>query len=172
MNDLIEALKHPEYVHVLLNPIPGYVLPVGLVLLLISLVHKKLELQRAALWILVFVGIAAWPIWYFGHQAYGHLGEALTEEAKQWANVHVQRADRFVYSLYLTGLLGLAAIFLPRRFPKTAKPLAMTALIVGVAAFGFTSWISRAGGEIRHSEFRTGQPPAAPAHEHKNGHAH
>lgn len=172
MNDLIEALKHPEYVHVLLNPIPGYILPVGLVLLSISLLRRKPELQRVSLWILVFVGIAAWPIWYFGHQAYGHLAEALTEEAKQWANVHVQRADRFVYSLYLTGLLGLAAIFLPRRFPRTAKPLAVTALMAGVAAFAFTIWISRAGGEIRHSEFRTGPPPAAPAHEHKSRSAH
>ena len=97
---------------------------------------------------------------------------SLTEEAKQWANVHVHRADRFVYSLYLTGLLGLAAIFLPRKFPKAAKPLAITALVVGLAAFGFTSWISRAGGEIRHSEFRTGPPPSAPAHDKEGGHSH
>lgn len=174
MNEFIEALKHPEYIHVLLNPIAGYVLPAGLVLLLIGLLRKKREVQTAALWMLVFVGIAAWPTWYFGHQAYDHLMESLTEEAKQWANVHIHRADRFVYSLYFTGVLALAALFLPRKFPKTATPLVIAALIAGLAAFGFASWIARAGGAIRHSEFRTGQPPAAPAHqhEHKDGHPH
>ncbi len=172
MNDLLEALKHPEYIHVLLNPIAGYVLLAGLALLLMALLRKKLEMQTAALWVLVFVGVTAWPTWYFGHQAYAHLMMSLTEEAKQWANVHVQRADRFVYSLYLTGALALAALVLPRKFPKTATPLAISALIAGLIASGLVGWIARPGGKIRHSEFRTGPPPAAPAHKHTQGGEH
>ena len=169
MDNLAEALKHPEYIHVLLNPIPGYVLPTGLVLLLIALVRKRREAQVIALWVLVFVGIAAWPTWYYGHQGYDHLMQSLTDDAKQWANVHVHRADRLVYSLYLTGALALMAIFLPRRFPKMTSGLAVAALVAGVAAFGCVSLIARAGGEIRHSEFRMGPPPAAPEHQHGAG---
>lgn len=169
MNSIFEALKHPEYIHVLLNPIPLYILPAGLALFLIACLRKRSDVQVAALWVLVFVGMTAWPTWYFGHQAYGHLMDSLTEEAKQWANVHAQRANRFVYALYLTGGLAVAAIFLPRKFPKTASPLAVAVLVVGLAAFVSAGWIAQAGGVIRHSEFRTGPPPAAPAHEHKEG---
>lgn len=174
MDNVSEALKHPEYIHVLLNPIPGYVLATGLVVLLIALLRKKREVQIAALWILVLVGIIAWPTWYYGHQGYDHLKESLNEEAKLWVNVHVYRADRLVYSLYLTGVVALAAIFLPRKFPRATQALTVAALVIGVAAFGAVNWIARAGGEIRHSEFRTGPPPPAPAHEHgeagKHGH--
>lgn len=174
MDNLAEALKHPEYVHLLLNPIPAYVLATGLLLLAIALMRKSRELQIAALWVLVFVGITAFPTWYYGHRAFDHLRESLTETSKQWAYVHIHRADRFVYFLYLTGALALMAIFLPRKFPKAAGPLSIAALVVGIGAFGLVNWISRAGGEIRHSELRMGPPPPAPVHEHnhKNGHDH
>lgn len=168
----MEALKHPEYIHLLLNPIPGYVLPTALVLLGIALIRSNRAAQVTALWVLVFVGISAWPIWYFGHQGYDHLMESLTEEARQWANVHVHRADRFVYFLYLTGLVALAAIFLPRKFPQTTNALVITALGSGLAAFVLVGWISRAGGEIRHSELRMGPPPAAPQHQHEHHDGH
>ena len=172
MKDFFEALKHPEYIHVLLNPIPIYVLPTGLVILLIALLRKKRDLQVAALWILAFVGITAWPTWYFGHQAYGHLMESLTDEAKKWADVHVNRADRLVYALYLTGFLAIMAIFLSSKHAKLATRLSVAALLAGVVALGVSGWIARAGGQIRHSEFRIGPPPDAPVHRHQEGTGH
>lgn len=174
MRDIIEALKHPEYVHVLLNPIPIYVLPTGLALLLSALLKKQRTLQVAALWVLVFVGAAAWPIWYFGHAGYEHLMGSLTDEAKQWANVHIHRADRFIYALYLTGIIGIISIYYPRKSPSSATKLAVITLLIGTGALGLSGWIARAGGEIRHSEFRIGPPPAAPVHKHAEdgGHSH
>lgn len=173
MGNFLEAMKHPEYIHVLLNPILVYVLPTGIALLAIALFRKNRDIQTAALWLLVFVGVMAWPTWFYGHQAFDHLAKSLSDEGKQWANVHAYRANRFVYSLYATGIVALAAIFLPRKFAKITKPLTWLALIFSIVAFATVSFVARPGGEIRHSEFRMGPPPHAPEHKHEHeGDAH
>jgi hypothetical protein len=161
-------LDHPEYVHVLLNPIPAYVLGTGLAVLALALARKSREMELAALLILMFVGIMALPTWYYGHLAFDHLEPSLTAEAKRWTNVHAQRADRLVYSLYMTGIVALGAIAATRWSPASSRVLAVAALLCGTAALAAVLFISRPGGEIRHSELRSGSPPDAPTHHHEH----
>lgn len=174
MDDFLAALKHPEYVHILLNPILTYAMPISLAILSFGLLRKRRELQICGLWVIVFVGITAWPTWYFGHQAFDHLLESLTDEAKQWATSHVQRADRFIYVLYVAGSLALVAIYYPRKSPNSAVWLGLIALVAGIVGLASSGWVARAGGEIRHSELRMGPAPTAPEHQHggNEGHSH
>lgn len=166
MSELTTALRHPEYIHVLLNPIPLYVLGTGVVILVWSLFRKSREAQTIGLWILVLAGIAAWPTWYFGHQAYHHLYDALSTEGQEWADVHLHRASRTIYIYYATGIIALAAIFLPRKIPKATIPLTIAALLAGTVSFGLGLWIAKAGGQIRHSEFRFSHPAEPTQGEH------
>jgi hypothetical protein len=161
MMDLIEALKHPEYVHVLLNPVPVYALSMGILALALGFLLRSRQAQIVGLIIVIISCASAWPVAYFGHQAHEHLEDALNDEAKTWVDHHSDRADRGVYGLYLTALLGLAALLVPARFAKSAKVLPVLTLVAAIGALGLAGWISHAGGQIRHSEFRQGPPPAA-----------
>lgn len=168
MNELGTMVQHPEYFHVLLNPIPIYVMALGVAVLVASLMRKSREIQLVGLWIVAFAGVSAWPTWYFGHQAYHHLYESLTEEGQRWADTHMQRADISVYVLYVTAVLALAAIFLPRKFPRTAKMLPVLTTAVALVTVGLDLWVGKAGGQIRHSEFRFDSPPERMQKEHEH----
>ena len=67
---------------------------------------------------------------------------------------------------YTLAALSLAALAIPRRWPRARTPLTVSTLILGVLMLAVGGWIAYAGGRIRHEEFRgTSPPPAAKAQE-------
>ena len=59
---------------------------------------------------------------------------------------------------------------IPRTLSPVATWLAVIALIFAIISFALGSWISRAGGRIRHTEFREGPAPTNAAAEHEHHH--
>jgi hypothetical protein len=55
LGQIFEALKKPEYVHVLLNPLPVYATAIGALALLIAAIMRSKQAQIVAL-VLVLVG--------------------------------------------------------------------------------------------------------------------
>jgi len=70
MKTLFQHLNEPEYMHVLLNPLPVYGLAFGTLALALALFLRNYRVTVAAL-VLVFVGaISAWPVYQYGESAY------------------------------------------------------------------------------------------------------
>jgi len=65
-----EALRQPEYIHVLLNPLPIYGLATGVLGLLAALAARSRSAQTLALILILLASAAAWPAAHFGHSAY------------------------------------------------------------------------------------------------------
>ncbi|MCA1658868.1 MAG: hypothetical protein LC627_06180, partial [Verrucomicrobiaceae bacterium] len=72
---------------------------------------------------------------------------------------HAHRADELIWFFYALALASAAAIFLPKKWPKTAWPLTIATLILALVSLGAGGYIAYAGGKIRHREFRTSPPP-------------
>jgi hypothetical protein len=161
----------PEYVHVLLNPLPVYGLGIGILALGAALVARSKPAQAIALGIVIVGSGSAWPVQYYGENAYQRVRQISDEHGQQWLDEHMERAERFIYTFYATALLGIAALISLKKFPKAAAPLAAATLLASVAVLGIDVWISKAGGQIRHPEFRTGSAPSTKptAHEHGTG---
>src|ERR1041384_2014911 len=165
MRLVLQHLKQPEYVHVLLNPLPLYALAMGVLALGIALLLRSKQAQVVAL-IVVIVGCAsAYPVLHYGQRGYDRVYAMSNHDAQQWLDLHMQRAERFVYAFYLTGLVAIAALVALQKYPKAATPLALAALLLAAASVGIAGWISHAGGQVRHSEFREGPPPHPVEHE-------
>lgn len=160
----------PEYVHVLINPLPVYGLALGALVLLAGLLARNPSVRRTGL-ILVFISAAsAWPVLLYGQHGYNHIHDQLDTESLQWLDAHMDRAERFIYAFYVTAALALSALLLPKKFPKSLVPLASVTLLTAAASVGLGAWISRAGGQISHSEFRSEEaPPNTPAEHHQHG---
>lgn len=63
---ILRDLRQPEYVHVLLNPLPVYGLAVGLIGLLVAICLRSRAATVVAL-VAVFVSAAAaWPVYEYG----------------------------------------------------------------------------------------------------------
>ena len=58
---MLEHLSHPEYLHVLLNPLPVYGLAVGAFGLVIALISRSRAARVTALALVLISGVSAWP---------------------------------------------------------------------------------------------------------------
>jgi hypothetical protein len=144
----------PEYVHVLLNPLPVYGLGLGVIILLAGLLMRSGQVQTVALALVVLTSLSAWPVFHYGQNAYRHVRHMSDEQGQDWLDEHMDRAEKVIYVFYATALLGIASLASSKKFPKASKAFALATLLVGIGAVGAGGWISRAGGQTRHPEFR------------------
>jgi len=169
----LQHLKRPEYVHVLLNPLPLYGMAAGAFMLGMSWILKSSKEQKAALAWILLMGIVAWFVVRYGMKGYDRvLAMSPNEEAQLWLKVHMERAEKTMYVFYLTGFTaGLALVTSSN--DRLSKVLRGVTFGLALLCVGLAGWISHAGGQARHSEFREGPPPGAllekpntPSHAH------
>jgi hypothetical protein len=164
---ILRGLRQPEYVHVLLNPLPVYGLLIAWIGLIIAVVLKSRRAQVVTL-LLVFVSsVSAWPVYEFGQQGYDRVLSMTDEDGERWLDEHQDRAEDLIWIFYALAVLSAAAIAGPIKWPKSSAPLMIAVILLGAAALGCASYIAYAGGKIRHREFRNEPaPPKRPEHEH------
>jgi len=164
-HQILQHLKQPEYVHVLLNPLPVYATGTGVLALVLALLLRSRHAQIVAL-VLIIVGCGSvWPVEEFGERCYDRVySMSNSRDAQQWLDEHAHRADTAAPAFYVTAALALAAIVVGWKIPKTALPLAVSALVGAVVCLALGGWISHAGGQVRHGEFRDGPPPQIQTH--------
>ncbi len=156
---LLRDLRQPEYIHVLLNPLPLYGLALSLVGLVIAVILRSPPARIATLAIVFLSALSAWPVFEYGEQAYDPVLSMSDEPGQAWLNAHKARAAKFIYFFY--GLAALAAVGLvaPLKWPKLSGLLAICVILLGTVVLGMGGYIGYAGGKIRHREFRHGPPP-------------
>ena len=159
----------PEYLHVLLNPLLGYGLGIGVAILAFGLLARNKTTRTVGLIVTAVCAASAWPVLYFGQHGYNSLSPLLDTESHQWLDAHMERAERFIYVFYATAVLAAVALAFSKK-PKASFVLALLTFAMGACSLGIGAWIARAGGQISHSEFREeGAPPPVmqnSAHEH------
>ena len=67
---LLQDLSRPEYIHVLINPLPVYGLAMGCLGLVVAVLLRSRRAQIATLAIILVTAASAWPVKEFGEQAY------------------------------------------------------------------------------------------------------
>ena len=158
--EFLEALRQPEYVHVMLHPLPIYGLVAGVFSLVAALLARSRSAQAIALLLIVLTAIAAWPVAHFGRASYDRVYAMSNDSAQKWLNWHEHLAGRMVWGFYATAALAAATLLGHWKSPRVhriALPLTLTAAVVALGLSGFLAFV---GGKIRHSEFRGGPPPA------------
>jgi hypothetical protein len=164
---LLRDLQQPEYIHVLLNPLPVYGLLVGWVGLVIGLALRSRRAQIATLTLVLLSSISAWPVYEFGQQGYDRVLSMTDEAGEAWLDEHMHRAENLIWVFFALAALSAFAIAAPIKWPKSSMPLAVAVILLGVVTLGSGAYIAYAGGRVRHREFRNEPPPPKrPEHEH------
>ena len=159
---LSQDLSQPEYIHVLINPLPVYGLAMGMIGLIIALVQRSRSAQVATLALIVLSGAIAWPVVHYGEEGYNRVLSMSDDQGQAWLKVHEHRADELAWSFYVLAGVAAAAIFAPMKWPKAATPLVLVTLVLSFVVLSLGGYIAHAGGKIRHREFRNGPAPAVP----------
>jgi len=160
---ILRDLRQPEYLHVLLNPLPVYGLAIALFGLITSIYLGTRGGQVTALVLIFACAASAWPVAHYGEAAESSVLAMADDDGQAWLKAHAHRADELIYVFYALALVSAAAIFAPKRWPRTARPLAIATLILAIVSLGAGFYIAHAGGKIRHREFRNAPPPTTEA---------
>jgi disulfide bond formation protein DsbB len=159
MDALLRDFRQPEYLHVLINPLPVYGLAMGLIGLIVAYFLKSRPAQIAALIIVLISSASAFPVYELGEQAYDRVLSMSDEPGHAWLNEHQDRAEDLIWFFYGTAVLAAVALFAPRKWPSSEKPLLIAAILLSIVTLGCGGYIAYAGGKIRHREFRNVPPP-------------
>jgi len=159
IESIFAHLRQPEYVHVLLNPLPIYGLALGAIALIVAMCLKSRRAQITAL-VIVFIGAGSTiPVIHYGDAGYDTVDSQMpTDQAEQWLDAHGQRALRSRPAFDALIALALIALCVPWKWPKTALVLNCLTLLLTIVDFGLAGWIGYAGGQAMHQEFRVGMP--------------
>ena len=169
MNIFFQHLSDPEYMHVLLNPLPVYGLAIAVIGLALALIFRNRPAIAIALALVFISGISAWPVLSYGQAAYDRVKTMSDPAGEQWLDEHMERGEKLIYTFYVLAGLAVAGMIVPIKWPRTATALATATLVLGFATLGIGGWISYAGGHVRHKEFRFESPPTARAEEQHHG---
>jgi hypothetical protein len=156
---MIEHLSRPEYVHVLLNPLPVYGLAVSVLGLIIALLSRARAARVTALALVMVSAASAWPVYHFGEAGYDRVKTIVDDAGDKWLDEHQRRGEQLIYVFYVVAVLSAIGIVAEFAVPKAAIPLAIATLILAGANLGVGCYIARAGGRVRHKEFRFEAPP-------------
>jgi len=159
MEGFFRALRQPEYVHVLLNPLPVYGLLISWVALIAALISKSRRAHVVTLILVFITSISAWPVYEFGEQGYDRVLTMTDDDGHAWLDEHQDRAQKVIYLFYVVAALSAAAILVPLRWPKSSVPLGIAVVLLGAITLGSGCYIAYAGGKIRHREFRNEPAP-------------
>jgi glucan phosphoethanolaminetransferase (alkaline phosphatase superfamily) len=164
---LLRDLRQPEYIHVLLNPLPVYGLLVAWVGLMIALVLRSRRAQIATLALVLISSVSAWPVYEFGQQGYDRVLSMTDEDGEAWLDEHMHRAEELIWIFYVLVALSAIAIAAPIKWPRSSLPLALAVVLLGAVTLGSGAYIAYAGGRVRHREFRNEPaPPKRSEREH------
>jgi disulfide bond formation protein DsbB len=159
IDGVLRGLRQPEYVHVLLNPLPVYGLLIGWIALVAALISKSRRALIITLILVFITSISAWPVYEFGEEGYDRVLAMTDEDGHAWLDEHQDRAQKLIYLFYVIAALSIVSIVVPLRWPKSSVPLALAVALLGAAALGSGCYIAYAGGKIRHREFRNEPAP-------------
>jgi hypothetical protein len=155
-------LHHPEYVHVLLNPLPVYGLAVATLGLIVGLLMRQRAAQCVGLLLVAITAGSAWPVIEYGEHGYDRVTAMSNRDARQWLDVHAHRAGVVEPVFYVTAGLALAGLLFLWKIPAHAAKAVLVVLLAALVTLGAGAWVGQAGGQVRHSEFREGPPPGTP----------
>jgi hypothetical protein len=151
---MMHHLSQPEYVHVLLNPMPLYGMAAGAFLLVWSrLLHPEEFPEGALIWIILVAFVTGLAV-YFGEQGYENVGAIADAHGNRWLAHHKEQAETLMYIFYLTGFCALGSLWAQRRRSPSARHWVSLTLVLSLLSMGAASWISHAGGQVMHAESR------------------
>lgn len=148
--------------HLLLNHLPILGSVFGILLLLFAWARKSDEVKRVSLGIFVLTAICAVPAYLTGEPA-EEVAEHLPGVTHALIEHHEEAALVALSTAIATGIVAMAGLFLSRKAKQLPNWLMLATLFLALATGGLMARAGNRGGEIRHTEIRSGSSAAVPA---------
>jgi uncharacterized membrane protein len=151
--------------HLVVNHLPIIFPIVGVIVMITGLISKSEAVKRTAFMIFIFGALAAIAAMNTGEGA-EEVVEKINGVTENYIESHEETAETFAILSYILGgisLLGLWASFKQKSFSSI---ISIGTLIFAFVVLFFAKQTGTTGGEIRHTEIRSGN--SIPATENNN----
>jgi plastocyanin len=139
---ILRDLHQPEYVHVLINPLPVYGSAMGLIGLLAAICQRSRAATIAALLVVLISTAVAWPVYEYGEQAYDRVLSMADSDGQAWLATHRERAEHLIWCFYAVAVLSAIALIVPVKWPRSSLWLAAAVLVLGAITLGVGGYIA------------------------------
>jgi uncharacterized membrane protein len=141
--------------HLLVNHFPIIGVILGLGILIFGLALKNNIVKNVAYSLFVVAAVFAAVSMATGEGAEEAV-EQLPNIGKQIIHEHEEMAEKLAIVLYVLGIVSLVALYTNFKNHGKAKLVSLLALVIALVAVYFGKATGTSGGEIRHTEIRTG----------------
>src|SRR5437899_7678583 len=152
MNIFFQHLSDPEYMHVLLNPLPVYGLAIAVIGLALALIFRSRPAIIIALTLVFIGGISAWPVLSYGQAAYDRVKSVSDPAGEQWLDEHMARGEKLIYAFYILAGVSAIGIAVIAKLPAYSRIVAVTTLVLAGGTLGIGGYIAYGGGHVRDRE--------------------
>lgn len=153
-------MMNQAHLHLLFNHLPILGVFFGLLVLAGGFFLKNNSVKRTALGIFVLSGVFAIPAYLTGEGA-EEVVEGIAGVSENLIERHEELANIFLSLAGALGLIAVATLYADLKWRKFAPVLYALTFAVATGAMVFAQQAGSSGGEIRHSEIRTGSAAAS-----------
>ena len=156
------------HLHLILNhfPIIGTLLGAGV--MAYGIFSRSESTKNAALWMWFFMALAAIPVFLTGEPAEESV-EGIAGVSENLIEQHEEAAEIALWAMEALGLFSLILAIIRLRKADTAKAGVYLAFALSLVTFALMARTGYLGGQIRHSEIRSGIAASNPNNENEGG---
>ena len=144
------------HLHLVVNHLPIIFPIVGIIILLIGILSKSEVTNRNAYVIFILGAITSFAAMQTGENAENSATQ-IAGLSENLIEIHEEVSEIFSTLTYVLGGISLVALFLSFRNSVVSKYAPFVAGILAVVCLFFAQKVGTTGGEIKHTEIRTGQ---------------
>ena len=148
----------PVHVHLMLNHIPVVGMILALFLFAVAAVKRSDDIVKVILALFVLLGLVSIPVYLTGEPAEEAV-EHLPGVSHDFIEAHEDAAAYALASVEVLGVASLVGLFLFRR-SRLPQWFVAVILILSIVASAVMVRTGNLGGQVRHSEIRSGSAPA------------
>ena len=143
------------HLHLLFNHLPILGTLFGILILAGGFLLKNNTVKRTALGIFVLSALCAIPAYLTGEGA-EEIVEGLPGVSESLMEAYEDLANIFLWMVGALGLFSLATFYADFKSKKIAATLYALTLVAAIGTMVFAQRVGSSGGEIRHTEIRSG----------------
>lgn len=140
--------------HLALTHVPVILSLVGLIMLIVAFFIKNTTLTKTSYILLLVAGVSVLPVFFSGEDTEEAI-ENLPGVSDAIIERHEEVANLAMISIAAAGSLALAGLFTFKR-QIAARVFKSVVLILAIASGGLMAQTAHLGGQIRHTEIRSG----------------
>lgn len=143
------------HLHLVVNHLPIIFPIVGLIVLIVGFIIKSEVVKRTSFFIFVLGAFASIAVMATGDGAEEAV-ENIAGISENLIHNHEEKAELFAALSYVLGGISLFGIYASFKNLSFSKIISFLVAILAVVTLFFAQQAGNSGGEIRHSEIRTG----------------